>query len=60
MVVAGAGRVGDEGSERKGCFSCSAAAEALDEVDETERLVFRRSRILTIACINLERVVECM
>lgn len=52
FVVAGAGSVGDDGSEMSGCFSCNVVLELLEEVEETERLVFRRSLILTIVCIS--------
>ena len=52
LVVAGAGSIGEDGSDMKGCFSCDVVLELLEDVEETERLVFRRSLIFTIVCID--------
>ena len=56
--MTGAGRVGDGGGGLECRFSLKLvredpeSVELLEEVEETERLVFRRSRILITVCIK--------
>lgn len=58
--VTGAGRDGDGGVEIAYSFSCKVSqvdpvgVELLEEVEEIDKLVFRRSRIFINDCIRLQ------
>lgn len=61
-LVTGGGKVGDGGGGLEFRFSFKLAREGAEtvellyEVEEMERLVFRRSRILNSVCISSRRV----